>query len=160
MGQITWSYELPMFSRGIDFLPAGAEIPVWWGSFELIVGDFYEQKMDRRGIGVEISYESDNRQRYFDEYRLNPVDMWHEALSRPPNLNRIVNPITKIAGKIDKAIDANGYVKLKTASERKRESNDSLGATMRQMKVASERAKKRRQEQDKQVPQDQEIEGE
>ena len=121
-GTIFLSQRLRMFSRGIDFLPAGAEIPVWWGASELIIAHFYEQKMDRYGINVEIFYQSDDGQKNYEErVIINPVDMEEGLRFHPPNLSQMVGPLTKAAERIEKAIDHQGFVKIKTATERKRE---------------------------------------
>lgn len=121
-GTILLSQTLPMFSRGIDFLPAGAERPVWWGASELIVDHFYEKNMNRHGIHVEVFYQSvDGQKDYEDRMVINPVDMEDVLRFHPTDLGQLVAPLTRATEKIEKAIDHLGYVKVKTATERERE---------------------------------------
>ncbi len=115
------SSGLRIFRKGIDFLPAGAEIPIRWGVSRFIVGYFYEKKIDRHGTRVEVSYRSLDGQNYEERLVLNPVDMENAMSQRQPNLGQLIDPVVRAAEKIEKAIDHKGYVRTKSATERTRE---------------------------------------
>lgn len=151
-GTILLSQRLRMFSRGIDFLPAGAEIPVWWGASELIINHFYEKKMDRHGIRVEIFYQSDDGQNYEERVIINPVDMEEVLRFHPPNLSQLVGPLTKAAERIEKAIDNQGFVKIKTATERERELRERLDRmTGESAQEAAREAERQREERNREI---------
>lgn len=146
------SRELPMFSQGIDFLPAGAERSVWWGSGELIVDWFYEQNIERHGILVEIFYQGlDGEKPYQERMTLNPAAVWQAMRFRPLHLSRLVNPVIKAAEKIDKAISHDGYVKIKTATERKHELSAMWKQTMRQAEIARRESERQREEHNEEI---------
>jgi len=113
--------ELPLFAHGTDFLPAGEEIPVWWGAQELVVRYLYEQGIERRGVLVRVTYRSSEGGFYEDEFFLNPAAMELATRFLPRDPGEMVGPVVKAAEKINKAIDADGYVRIKTAGERRRE---------------------------------------
>jgi len=151
-GEIPLSQGLPMFTRSIDFLPAGAEILVWWGSAELIVGYFYEQKLERRGINIEIFYHSLDRQHFYEEQcNINPVDMYPALQFHPPSLSRLVNPVVNAVEKLEKAIDHHGYVKIKTATERNREARKRHEQMAQQAEEYGNEIERRREEHNEQI---------
>lgn len=128
------SHWLPMFTKGIDLLPQGARISLWWGAEHFIVKHFYEENLERSGIQVKIFYESLDGTRYSEEANLNPTGMEPALMFQPPSLSRLVNPVVEAAKKIDKAIDMHGYLKVKTATERKFEEKAMWESTMQQAK--------------------------
>ena len=111
------SMELPLFTQGIDLLSPGARISLWWGATDLVVKDLRERGLDRQGIKVEIIYESLGGEEYQEETFLNPAAMGSALYFQPPSLSRLVDPVVNAAEKLDKAIDEQGYLKIKTATE-------------------------------------------
>jgi hypothetical protein len=107
-------------------------------------------------VEVEVYYHSLTREQYpkrdkdyREDFVLDPVDVWHAnqaAVRLSPSLNWVVRPIIRAAEKIDQAIDGRGYMKIKTATERKRERNVERQTLMEEIESASEEAEKRRQE--------------
>lgn len=132
-GEIILS-DLPVFSRGIDFLAPGAEIPIRWGGAQFIINDLYDRKLDRSGVRLNIIYETLDGHRYLEEnWRINPVDM-KEIVSRPLYTQEdMVEAVTKAAEKINKAVDIRSRLKIITATEKKQEDegrwNERFGKT-------------------------------
>lgn len=133
-GEVDLNNELNMFTAGygIKLLPAGAKISLWWGHAEDIARQFYDKGTAAQRVEVEVYYHSLTKdeypradRQYREDFVLDPVDVWRAnkpaVIMRPPSLNRIVNPIIKAAESITKAIDATGYLKIKTTADVERE---------------------------------------
>ncbi len=136
-GEVDLTEELNMFSRarryGLELLPAGAKIALWWGHAEDVARQFRDKGVGAQRVEVEVFYSSLTNEeyprpdkRYRGDFILDPVDVWRAnktAVSLgPPSLGWIVDPIVKAAEKITRAIDATGHVKIKTTADLKRES--------------------------------------
>lgn len=113
---------------GMDVLPAGSKVSLWWGHAEAIA-QHYGRRSDFKYVSVtaEAHYYSltketyPTRDKYYrEEFTLDPSDVWRanqpEVGLRPSSLNRIVDPIIRAAEKIANAIDSRGFVKVKSAS--------------------------------------------
>lgn len=123
-GEIVLS-SLPVFSKGIDFLAPGAEIPITWGGFTFIANDLYRRGLDRRGIRLHIKYKSLDGREYIEEnWQINPVDM--EEIARRPQYTEedMIAAVTRAAEKIDKAMDLRNRLKILTATEERQESDE------------------------------------
>jgi hypothetical protein len=135
-GEVDLTEELNMFSRarryGLELLPAGAKIALWWGHAEDVARQFRDKGVGAQRVEVEVFYSSLTNEeyprpdkRYRGDFILDPVDVWRAnktAVSLgPPSLGWIVDPIVKAAEKITRAIDATGHVKIKTTADLERE---------------------------------------
>lgn len=139
------SMELPLFTRGIRFMPPRARISLWWGATDLVIKDFYKRNLQGDGIRVEIFYESIDGQHYEEETYLDPTVMGSALYFQPPSLNKLVDPVVKAAEKLDKAIEHQGYLKIKTATERRFE-NKAAQRDIRQQADMNRREIEKQQE--------------
>lgn len=118
--------ELNIFFRGIGFLSPGAELPVRWGPARFVLRSFYDNKNDWTGVDVEVFYKSLDGIEYSDTWNINPVTL-ERLVERPrPSMSQLIGPLTKMAEKLSGAVDSKRRLRVLTATEHRKETEDSF----------------------------------
>lgn len=65
---------------------------------------------------------------------------------QPPSLSKLVDPVVKAAEKLNKAIEHRGYLKIKTATERRFEQKAQLRNVMQQANMTRRKMEKQQKE--------------
>lgn len=124
--------------KGMDFLPAGGEFPIFLGGLDPVVRYFHEHDLTKHGLQVRIVYQSLNGAVYRDEETvLNPIKMADAAHHLPPDPRQLVRPALEVMKKLERSLDHHGYLRIETATERDRKDREMWQRTFEQARRRS-----------------------